>query len=107
MNSRTKSIYQLLAGWHEAVRGTPHPQPPDYHGTDAEISGFVEHTDDVVPGFAFVARIRTGTDGHPYIGKAVERGASLIIGQKAAPDIQAELGSVPYLQSADSALAEG
>jgi UDP-N-acetylmuramoyl-L-alanyl-D-glutamate--2,6-diaminopimelate ligase len=106
MKSGTKSIYQLLDGWREAVSGTPHPQPPDYHGTDAEISGFVEHTDHVVPGSAFVARVRTGTDGHPYLGEAVERGASLIIGQKAARDIQAELGSVPYLQGADSALLE-
>jgi UDP-N-acetylmuramoyl-L-alanyl-D-glutamate--2,6-diaminopimelate ligase len=102
---QTRSIHQLLTIWFETVSGTNYPQPPDYQGPDVEITGLVEHTDLVEPGKCFVARVRTGSDGHPYIAKAIVNGASLIIGELDQAEIDVNLGHVPYLQVADSAVA--
>lgn len=104
-NLQTRSIHQLLATWLEAVLGTDHPQPPDYKGPDVKITGLVEHTGLVEPGRCFVARVRTGSDGHPYIAQAIINGASLVIGELNRSEIDADLGQVPYLQVADSAVA--
>ena len=43
---------------------------------------FTEKTSEVAPGSSFVARVRTGSDGHPWIGKAIERGATFILAEK-------------------------
>jgi UDP-N-acetylmuramoyl-L-alanyl-D-glutamate--2,6-diaminopimelate ligase len=102
---QTRSIHQLLTTWFEAVSGTDFPQPPDYQGLDVEITGLVEHTGLVEPGKCFVARVRTGSDGHPYIAQAIVNGASLIIGELNQSEIDGDLGQVPYLQVADSAVA--
>ncbi len=102
---QTRFIYQLLATWFEAVSGTDNPQPPHYEGPDVRITGLVEHTGLVEPGKCFVARVRTGSDGHPYIGQAVANGASLIIGELDRSEIDVDLRKVPYLQAADSAVA--
>ncbi|MFZ0545031.1 MAG: UDP-N-acetylmuramoyl-L-alanyl-D-glutamate--2,6-diaminopimelate ligase [Candidatus Promineifilaceae bacterium] len=99
-----KSLYALLDTWGTAVAGTSHPQPPSYAGPDVTISGFVEHTGLVEPGKCFVARVRTGTDGHPYIGKAVAQGASLILGQRPAAELDVDFGDTPYLEVADTAV---
>lgn len=64
------------------MRGTTHPQPPPYDGPDVALTGFTEKTSEVAPGLAFVARVRAGSDGHPYIGPALARGASLILAQQ-------------------------
>jgi UDP-N-acetylmuramoyl-L-alanyl-D-glutamate--2,6-diaminopimelate ligase len=69
-----------------------------------EISRLVEHTDDVVPGACFVARIRAGSDGHDYIGRAVERGASLILAQRPVQMVSGRDASVVYLQVPDTAV---
>ena len=69
------------------------------------ITGFVEHTGQVEPGKCFVARVRTGTDGHPYIGKAVQQGASLILGQRPAAELDVDFGETPYLLVEDTAVA--
>ncbi len=95
------SLYELLRAWKESVAGAALPQPPVYSGPDALFQGLVEHSGAVEPGSAFVARVRPTGDGHPYIPQAVERGASLIIGQQPAPAGLA----VPYLQVEDSAVA--
>ena len=63
----SRSLSSLLSEWRAAVAGTHHPQPPAYTGPDVSLSGFTEKTSEVVPGVAFVARVRTGSDGHPYI----------------------------------------
>lgn len=99
-----RSLKQLLTAWETAVSGTPHPHPPYYDGPDVELAAFTEKTSEVAPGVGFVARVRTGSDGHPYIGKAIANGASLILAQR-SPD---ELGltvpaQVVYLQVADTA----
>ena len=78
----TRKLYSLLEAWAAATRDTSHPQPPLYDGPNVAIANFVEHTDHVESGSCFFARVRTGTDGHVYIGEAVKRGASLIALQK-------------------------
>ena len=82
----TFSLNQLFFSWRAAVAGTSHPQPPDYTGPDVLLTGFTEKTGEVAPGVAFVARVRTGSDGHPYIAQAIERGASLILAQRPAEE---------------------
>ncbi|UCG24407.1 MAG: UDP-N-acetylmuramoyl-L-alanyl-D-glutamate--2,6-diaminopimelate ligase [Chloroflexota bacterium] len=104
--SQTRSLYQLLAAWRSAVFGTDHPKPPPYNGPDVQLSAIVEHTAHVKSGACFVARVRTGTDGHPYIGQAVENGASLILGQRDPVELSVNLDGVPYLRADDTAVAE-
>jgi UDP-N-acetylmuramoyl-L-alanyl-D-glutamate--2,6-diaminopimelate ligase len=95
------SLKQLLKAWEQAVAGTALPHPPAYQGPDVELDRFVEHTDDVQPGAAFVARVRPTGDGHPYIPRAISQGAALVVGQQPPPPAM----GVPYLQVADSAVA--
>ncbi|MCA9900391.1 MAG: UDP-N-acetylmuramoyl-L-alanyl-D-glutamate--2,6-diaminopimelate ligase [Ardenticatenaceae bacterium] len=83
----TRSIKQLLADWQTAVANTPHLQPPPYHGPDVAIQMFTEKTSEVQPGSSFVARLRTGSDGHPWIGKAIELGATFILAQKSPQEL--------------------
>lgn len=99
------SLRDLLDKWETAVRDTSHPPPPLYQGPDVAISGFVEHSGEAGPGKCFVARVRTGTDGHPYIGRAVAQGASLILGQRPAAELGVDLGDTPYLLVEDTAVA--
>ncbi|MFZ1400815.1 MAG: UDP-N-acetylmuramoyl-L-alanyl-D-glutamate--2,6-diaminopimelate ligase [Candidatus Promineifilaceae bacterium] len=99
-----RSIKQLLADWQTAVHHTPHLQPPSYTGPDVAIQMFTEKTSEVQPGSSFVARVRTGSDGHPWIGKAIALGATFILAQKSP----AELGltvpeNVVYWQVPDTA----
>ena len=102
----TRSLRELLHTWHQAVAGTTLPQPPAYDGPDVALTGLVEHTGAVRPGACFVARVRTGSDGHPYIPQALAGGASLILGQHPAGALGFSLPpTVPYLQVADTALA--
>lgn len=100
-----KLLSQLLAAWAAAPNPSPLPPPP-YTGPDVPLLNLVEHTDEVQPGSAFVARVRTGSDGHRFIGQALEKGASLILAQHPA----AELGltvpdNVAYLVVPDTAAA--
>lgn len=96
----------LLQRWDKMVSETSLPQAPSFDGPDVGVTDIVEHTDYVKPGSCFVARVRTGTDGHPFIGKAIQAGASLIIGQRRLDDLGVELGNVPYIQVEDSAVTE-
>ena len=106
MSAATRSLHALLAAWRAAVAGTTHPQPPAYDGPDVTLTRFTEKTSEVEPGAAFVARVRTGSDGHPYISQAIARGASLILAQR-PPDelaVAVPLGVV-YLTVPDTAEA--
>lgn len=111
MQVKTRMLKQLLAAWDDAVTGTRLPQPPAYAGPDVELSRLVEHSEDVVPGACFVARVRSGSDGHRYIGRAIERGASLIVAERAQPvagdrwQVAGGIASVVYLQVPDTAEA--
>ena len=100
----THSLLSLLTSWRAATAGTSHPQPPTYTGPDVALTGFTEKTDEVAPGMAFVARVRTGSDGHPYIGQAIERGASLILAQRPAEEAGVVVPpGVVYLTVTDTA----
>jgi UDP-N-acetylmuramoyl-L-alanyl-D-glutamate--2,6-diaminopimelate ligase len=103
MPTQTRLFKQLLAAWDSAVVGTRLPQPPLYDGPEIELSCLVEHTDDVVPGACFVARVRATGDGHRYALQAVERGATLVLAERPLPEL------APYdvvcLQLPDTALA--
>jgi len=95
----------LLLAWRAAVANTNHPQPPPYTGPDVSLTGFTEKTSEVAPGLAFVARVRTGSDGHPYIAQAIERGASLILAQHPAEVGVVVPPGVGYLTVDDTAEA--
>lgn len=106
MSQDTRSLHALLAAWRAAVTGTAHPQPPAYDGPDVTLTRFTEKTSEVEPGAAFFARVRTGSDGHPYIGAALERGASLILAQRPLGDVGVSIPSgVVYLTVPDTAEA--
>ena len=99
-------ITTLLTKWQRRVAGTSYAQPPVYTGPNVAIGRFTEHSSEVQAGDCFVARVRTGTDGHPYIADAIARGASLILAQRPS----AELGltippEVGYLLVEDTAEA--
>lgn len=100
----TRSLKQLLADWQTAVLHTTLPQPPAYTGPDVLLSQLTENSQEVVPGACFVARVRTTSDGHPYIGQAVANGATLILAQR--PFIELDItipDTVVYLQVANTA----
>ncbi len=102
-----RKLSDLLASWRAAVAGTGHPQPPAYDGPDVAISRFTEKSNEVEPGVCFVARVRTGSDGHPYIGQAIERGASLILAQRPPAEVGVVVPEdVGYLQVDDTAEAQ-
>lgn len=103
---RTKSLKSLLAAWAVAVDGSRLPQPPPYDGPDVAIRGFVEHSSRVRPGDCFVARVRTGSDGHPYITHALANGAALIVGQRPPAELALDFQGVPYLWVSDSSITE-
>jgi len=102
--AETRSLKRLLADWATAVRGTNHPQPPAYDGPDITLTHLTENTNEVAPGTCFVARVRATSDGHPYIGQALARGASLILAQRPAAQLGLTIpGEVGYLEVADTA----
>jgi len=109
MSKNTRNLRTLLADWAAAVRDTAHPQPPSptgYDGPDVTITRFTEKTGEVAPGAAFVARVRTGSDGHPWIGRAIDNGASLILAQRSPADLGLTVPpGVAWLQVADTAEA--
>ena len=103
---QTRRLKQLLADWKTAVAHTSQPRPPIYTGPDIQLTRLTEKTSEVGPGAAFVARVRTGSDGHPYIGKAIKLGASLILAQRAPVELGLTIpDDVGYLQVADTAVA--
>ena len=108
--SQSRNLNRLLSDWQTAVgltgvsTHTPHLQPPSYTGPDVTLTHLTEKTSEVRPGACFIARVRTGSDGHPWISKAIELGASMILAQHSP----AELGiivpeNVVYLQVEDTA----
>jgi UDP-N-acetylmuramoyl-L-alanyl-D-glutamate--2,6-diaminopimelate ligase len=104
LNQNTRQLHQLLAAWHQATAGTSHPKPPDYDGPDVKLAHFTEKTAEIEPDVAFVARVRTGSDGHPYITDAIERGATLILAQRSPEDIGISVpAGIVYWQVDDTA----
>ncbi len=107
MNDDTRQLRRLLADWAEVVAGTSHPQPPVYDGPDVTLTRLTEKTAEVDEGAAFIARVRTTSDGHPYIGKAIDNGARLIVAQRPPSAIDVTIpDDVVYLQVDDTAETE-
>ena len=103
-SSQPRTLKQLLADWQTAVHHTPHLQPPIYNGPDTTLTHLTEKTSEVRPGACFVARVRTGSDGHPWIAKAIDLGASMILAQRSATDLNLSIpANVVFLQVADTA----
>ncbi|MCD8285042.1 MAG: UDP-N-acetylmuramoyl-L-alanyl-D-glutamate--2,6-diaminopimelate ligase [Prevotellaceae bacterium] len=75
-----------------------------YGDTDVEVEGLETDSRLVKPGYAFVAVRGTQTDGHKYIGKAVELGARVIVCET-LPESLAE--GVTYVQYEDTVDATG
>ncbi len=100
----TRQLKQLLADWQTAVSGTNHPHPPHYEGPDLTITKFTEKTSEIIPGACFVARVRETSDGHPYIGTAVDLGATMILAQRPLSELNLTLPDhVIYWQVPDTA----
>ena len=104
LQSPTRPIKQLLAEWQTAVSHTNHLHPPPYNGPDVQIHLFTEKTSEVGPGSSFVARVRTSSDGHPWISKAIKLGAKFILAQRSPAELCLTLPEdVVYWQVSDTA----
>jgi UDP-N-acetylmuramoyl-L-alanyl-D-glutamate--2,6-diaminopimelate ligase len=76
------------------------------HGnTDIEVEGIVSDSRQVKSNFLFLAEEGIFTDGHAYIGKAIEEGASVIVYDK--PMIEEYFSKVTYVQVKNSSVALG
>ena len=64
-----------------------------------EISGIHIDSRKIEPGHLFVAVKGTQTDGHAYIAKAIELGASAIVCEKTPENIE---NNVTYIKVADT-----
>ncbi|WP_077622964.1 UDP-N-acetylmuramoyl-L-alanyl-D-glutamate--2,6-diaminopimelate ligase [Sediminibacillus massiliensis] len=76
--------------------------PIDSNMVDINIKGIADNSQDVREGYLFVAISGYRIDGHDFIEDAVERGASVIIGEKDLPGLP-----VPYIQVDNSRKALG
>ena len=97
------SINTLLSRWQAEHSNGRAAHPPRYDGPDLVLSGIVDHTAEVQAGSCFVARVRTTSDGHPYIAKALKSGATLIIGERDQAELDADFPpGTCYLQTDNS-----
>lgn len=70
---------------------------------NAEVSGITADSREVQQGFLFVATEGIRTDGHAYIGKAIEQEAAVVVYDK--PMIEEFFSRVTYVQVENSAIA--
>lgn len=102
--TETRHLKQLLAAWATAVNNPQQLQPPPYAGPDVLLTNLTEKTTAVARGSCFVARVRPTGDGHPYIANAIEKGATMILAQRSAAEVDLTVpAEVVYLQVADTA----
>jgi UDP-N-acetylmuramoyl-L-alanyl-D-glutamate--2,6-diaminopimelate ligase len=75
----------------------------EIHGSEnPEIRGLAYDSRDVQSGFLFVAMPGQHTDGHRFVGSALERGAAAVLHCLPLPDYRA---GVPFVRVQDSRLA--
>jgi UDP-N-acetylmuramoyl-L-alanyl-D-glutamate--2,6-diaminopimelate ligase len=84
----SKKLSQLFADF-------PFPCPPQI--PDTEIDGIAIDSRTIKPGYLFVAMQGGSVDGHNYIQKAIDNGASGIVGDKDVSGL-----SVPYIRLENS-----
>lgn len=73
------------------------PLPVPAQIPDAEITGIAIDNRAVKPGYLFVAMRGGSTDGHNYIQKAIENGASAVVGERDISGL-----TVPYVRLENS-----
>lgn len=69
---------------------------------DMAIHGVADNSSDVKEGYIFVAVRGFSSDGHDFIHNAIEKGASVIVGEQDIKNL-----SVPYIQAANGRKALG
>ena len=81
-NTRTAALGDLIEAVGYERRNTA-------LAADTEIKGITADSREVVPGGLFVAVRGVAVDGHRFIGKAIEAGASVIVAEELPADIPA------------------
>ena len=70
---------------------------------EVEVTGITSDSRTVTPGSLFIAVEGICTDGHAYIGKAIEQEALVVVYDK--PMIEEYFSKITYVQVEDSAAA--
>ena len=86
-NTRTAALGDLIEAVGYERRNTA-------LAVDTEIKGITADSREVVPGGLFVAVRGVGRDGHRFIGKAIEAGASVIVAEELPADIPAHVETI-------------
>ena len=72
------------------------------HGAEGvSVGGITSDSRRVVPGMAFVAVSGTSDDGHRYVGEAIERGATVVVGK----ELDVAVGKRTFVQVSDPRMA--
>jgi len=87
---------------HLAALPADNPATPRGDGQQVIRAPFVENAAEVEAGGVFVARAGRNTDGHRFIGQALERGAAAIVGEHELDELP-----VPYARLRDGQQAIG
>jgi UDP-N-acetylmuramoyl-L-alanyl-D-glutamate--2,6-diaminopimelate ligase len=99
------SLHQLINTWQTFVADTDFPTPPDFDQSDVRFGRFIEDSREVQPGDCFFARVRPYSDGHPFIAKAIDLGAVLVIAQNSAETLDITVPEhVTYWHVPDTAI---
>ncbi len=86
-NTRTAALGDLIEAVGYKRRNTA-------LAVDTEIKGITADSREVVPGGLFVAVRGVAVDGHRFIGKAIEAGASVIVAEELPADIPAHVETI-------------
>ena len=78
---------------HSVVHGEP----------DVEIKGVASDSRRIQPGYAYVAVTGLGTDGHSYIPKALENGATVLVVERSDAYLESEATVVTVPNTAEAA----
>ncbi len=100
MEDKNSDLRMLLAGCTPETTG-------EWHATgslDKTVTGLAQDSRAVRPGFVFFAIQGTAVDGHDYIEKAVESGATAVVCERMPERKHLE---VTYVQASDSSLLMG
>jgi UDP-N-acetylmuramoyl-L-alanyl-D-glutamate--2,6-diaminopimelate ligase len=73
-----------------------------FEGQDLDITGIHSDSRKIQPGYLFVAVPGTQSDGHDYIGKAIENGAKVIVCQTLPTVVFSDITYIPVKDSAEA-----